>query len=104
MLDDIFTDKTPKIRRGLAQHPRFVLHVTPTSSTWIKLVERWFGELPTKLLRRGAHPTVRAVNADHPRLDRELEREPTTVRLDKPAAQILESIARYCQRINQTGH
>jgi transposase len=64
VLDNSSTHKTPKIRRWLAQHPRFVLHLTPTSSSWINLVERWFGELTTKLLRRGTHPTVRALNAD----------------------------------------
>lgn len=57
VLDNSSTHKTPKIKRWLAQHPRFVLHFTPTSSSWINLVERWFGELTTKLLRRGAHPT-----------------------------------------------
>ena len=64
VLDNSSTHKTPKIKRWLAKHPRFVLHFTPTSSSWINLVERWFGELTTKLLRRGAHPTVRALNAD----------------------------------------
>ena len=49
----------------LAAHPRFVLHFTPTSSSsWLNLVERWFAELTTKKLRRGAHRSVRALNAD----------------------------------------
>ncbi len=62
-LDNASSHKTPKVRRWLAAHPRFHLHFTPTSSSWINLVERWFGELTTKLLRRGAHRSVRALNA-----------------------------------------
>ena len=64
VLDNASSHKTPKIKRWLAQHPRFILHFTPTSSSWINLVERWFAELTTKLLRRGAHRSVRALNAD----------------------------------------
>src|SRR3954451_5766969 len=64
VLDNSSTHKTPKIKRWLAQHPRFVLHFTPTSSSWLNLVERWFAELTNKKLRRGAHRSVRALNAD----------------------------------------
>src|SRR5947209_19688332 len=64
VLDNSSTHKTPKIVRWLSQHPRFVLQFTATSSSWINLVERWFGELTTKLLRRGAHRSVRQLNAE----------------------------------------
>ena len=64
ILDNASSHKTPTVRRWLARHPRFVLHFTPTSSSWINLVERWFAELTTKLLRRGQHHSVRALNAD----------------------------------------
>jgi transposase len=104
MLDNSSTHQTPKIKRWLAQHPRFVLHFTPTSSSWINLVERWFGELTTKLLRRGAHPTVRALNTDIRAWINTWNENPRPYVWTKPAEQILESIARYCQRINQTGH
>jgi transposase len=104
VLDNSSTHKTPKIRRWLAQHPRFVLHFTPTSSSWINLVERWFGELTTKLLRRGTHPTVRALNTDIRAWIHTWNENPRPYIWTKPAEQILESIARYCQRINQTGH
>ena len=60
VLDNSSTHKTPAIQKWLLAHPRFVLHFTPTSSSWLNLVERWFGELTTKLLRRGAHRSVRA--------------------------------------------
>jgi transposase len=64
VLDNSSTHKTPAIQRWLAAHPRFVLHFTPTSSSWLNLVERWFAELTTKLPRRGAHRSVRQLNAD----------------------------------------
>jgi len=104
VLDNSSTHKTPKIKRWLARHPRFVLHFTPTSSSWINLVERWFAELTTKLLRRGAHPTVRALNADIRAWIKTWNEDPRPYVWTKPAEQILQSIARYCQRINQTGH
>ncbi len=62
--DNASSHKTPKVKRWLEQHPRFVLHFTPTSSSWINLVERWFSELTTKLLKRGQHRSVRALNND----------------------------------------
>src|SRR3954470_11700754 len=104
VLDNSSTHKTAKIKRWLARHPRFILHFTPTSSSWINLVERWFAELTTKLLRRGAHPTVRALNADIRAWIDHWNRNPRPYVWTKPAEQILQSIARYCQRINQTGH
>src|SRR4051812_29574093 len=64
VLDNSSTHKTPAIQRWLAAHPRFVLHFTPTSSSWLNLVERWFAELTTKKLRRGAHRSVRQLNTD----------------------------------------
>jgi hypothetical protein len=81
-----------------------VLHFTPTSSSCINLVERWFGELATKPLRRGAHPTVRALNTDIRTWIKSWNEDPRPHVCTKPADQILESIARHCQRINQTGH
>jgi transposase len=64
VLDNSSTHKTPAIKNWLTAHPRFVLHFTPTSSSWLNLVERWFGELTQKLLRRGAHRSVHALNKD----------------------------------------
>jgi transposase len=58
VLDNASTHKTPAVKRWLTSHPRFVLHFTPTSSSWLNLVERWFAELTTKKLRGGAHTSV----------------------------------------------
>jgi transposase len=49
------------VRRWLEGHPRFTLHFTPTSSSWLNLVERWFRELSEKRIRRGAFPSVAAL-------------------------------------------
>src|SRR4051794_15523087 len=64
VLDNSSTHKTPAIQKWLTAHPRFVLHFTPTSSSWLNLVERWFAELTTKKLRRGAPRSVRQLNTD----------------------------------------
>ena len=104
VLDNASSHKTPKIRNWLAAHPRFHLHFTPTSSSWINLVERWFGELTTKLLRRGAHRSVRAMNADIRQWIETWNENPRPYVWTKTAEQILDSIKRYCQRINQTRH
>jgi transposase len=104
VLDNSSTHKTPKIRRWLTQHPRFILHFTPTSSSWINLVERWFAELTTKKLKRSAHTSVAQLNQDIRAWIETWNENPRPYVWTKPAEQILESISRYCQRINQTAH
>jgi transposase len=104
VLDNSSTHKTPAIQRWLAAHPRFALHFTPTSSSWLNLVERWFSELTTKKLRRGAHRSVRALNADIRAWIENWNENPRPFVWTKTADEILESIARYCGRINESGH
>jgi transposase len=104
VLDNSSTHKTPAIQRWLAAHPRFVLHFTPTSSSWLNLVERWFAELTTKLLRRGAHRSVRDLNADIRAWIASWNDDPKPFVWTKTADQILDSIARYCERINESRH
>jgi transposase len=104
VLDNSSTHKTPAIQTWLAAHPRFVLHFTPTSSSWLNLVERWFAELTTKKLRRGAHRSVRDLNADIRAWIDTWNGDPNPFVWTKTADQILESIARYCNRINESRH
>ena len=104
VLDNASSHKTPAVRRWLAQHPRFILHFTPTSSSWINLVERWFAELTTKLLKRGQHRSVRALNADIRQWIDTWNENPRPFVWTKTTDQILESIARYCGRINNSRH
>ena len=104
ILDNSSTHKTPAIRKWLTAHPRFVLHFTPTSSSWLNLVERWFAELTNKKLRRGAHRSVRDLNADIRAWMTTWNDNPRPYVWTKTADQILESITRYCTRINESGH
>jgi transposase len=104
VLDNSSTHKTPGIQRWLVAHPRFVLHFTPTSSSWLNLVERWFSELTSKKLRRGAHRSVRELNADIRDWIETWNENPRPFVWTKTADQILESIARYCNRINESRH
>jgi transcriptional regulator with XRE-family HTH domain len=82
----------------------FVLHFTPTSSSWLNLVERWFAELTTKKLRRGSHRPVRDLNADIPAWIETWNDNPRPLVWTKTAHDILESIAHYCRRTNDSGH
>ena len=102
VLDNASTHKTPTVKRWLAAHPRFVPHFTPTSSSWLNLVERWFGELTTKKLQRGTHRSVRDLNTDIRAWIATRNDDPRPYVWTKTADQILESIARYCTRINDS--
>ena len=62
--DNLATHKTPAIRDWLTKYPRFTLHFTPTGSSWINQVERWFGFLTDQLLKRGVHKSVVALEND----------------------------------------
>src|SRR5215210_7983892 len=104
ILDNSSTHKTPAIQKWLTAHPRFVLHFTPTSSSWLNLVERWFAELTTKKLRRGAHRSVAQLNTDIRAWIETWNENPKRFVWTKTADEILDSIARYCTRINASGH
>jgi transposase len=104
VLDDASTHKTPAIKRWLAAHRRFVLHFTPTSSSWLNLVERWFAELTTKKLRRGTHTSVRQLNADIRAWITTCNDNPPPYVWTKTADQILASIGNYCTQINDSRH
>jgi transposase len=104
VLDNSRTHKTPSIQRWLARHPRFTLHFTPTYSSWLNLVERWFAELTTKWLKRSAHRSVRDLVASIRTWIANWNEEPKPYVWHKSADEILDSLASYCQRINDSGH
>ena len=104
ILDNYGTHKTAAIHRWLAKRPRFHLHFTPTGASWLNLVERWFAELTTKQLRRGAHRSTRALEtaiAEYIAISNEA---PTPFVWTKTADEILSNLARFCKRINDSGH
>lgn len=104
VLDNYGTHKTPLIHRWLLRHPRFHLHFTPTYSSWINQVERWFAMLTEKQLRRGTHRSTRALE-DAIRLYLAAHNEdPKPFVWVKTADQILANIARFCLRTSEAGH
>ena len=104
VVDNNSTHKTPTIKRWLERHPRFVLHFTPTYSSWLNLVERWFAELTNRWLRRGAHRSTKELVAAIRTWTRLWNEDPKPFVWHKTADDILESLAQYCQRISDSGH
>jgi len=102
--DNSSTHKTPAIHRWLVRHPRFHLHFTPTYSSWLNLVERWFAELTTKRLRRGTHRSVAELEQSIQSWIDTWNQDPRPFVWHKTADEILDTIATYCQRINDSGH
>jgi transposase len=102
--DNSSTHKTPAIQRWLLAHPRVHLHFTPTYSSWLNLVERWFAELTTKWLRRGTHRSVRELEQAIQAWIEAWNKNPRPFVWHKTADEILDTIATYCQRINDSGH
>ena len=102
--DNYGTHKTPEIKRWLLRHPRFHLHLTPTYSSWLNLVERWFAELTTRKLRRSAHRSVAELEADLRAWIDAWNQDPRPFVWTKTADEILDSLAGYLQRINNSGH
>jgi transposase len=100
ILDNYATHKTPDIQRWLLRHPRFHLHFTPTSGSWLNMVERWFGELTTKKIKRGAHMSVRALEKDIREWIATWNENPRPYVWVKTADQILAALARYCERVS----
>lgn len=102
--DNYGTHKTPEIKKWLLRHPRFELHFTPTSSSWLNVVERWFAELTNRKLRRSAHNSVNELEADIQAWIEAWNDDPKPFVWTKTADEILENLARYLQRINNSGH
>ena len=104
IVDNASTHKTPLIHRWLARHPRVHVHFTPTGSSWINLVERWFAGLTEKQLRRGVHRSTRELEAAIRRYIDITNARPRPFVWTKTADEILASVARFCHRISNTGH
>jgi len=104
VVDNLSTHKTPAIKAWLGRHPRFHVHFTPTGSSWINQVERWFSYLTTQLLQRGVYKNVQALEKDIRAWIKAWNEDPRPFVWKKTAEEILTSLAKYCQRISGAGH
>lgn len=104
ILDNYGTHKTATIQRWLLKRPRFQLHFTPTSASWLNLVERWFALLTEQQLRRGVFHSTRSLETTIRAYIDAHNEEPKPFIWTKTADEILASVARFCQRTLETGH
>jgi transposase len=98
--DNYATHNTPEIKAWLAKRPRFHIHFTPTGSSWVNQVERWFGLLTDKLIRRGAHTSVRNLEDDITAWIETWNQDPKPFTWTKTADEILNSLASYLAKIS----
>ncbi len=104
LCDNLSAHKAPVVHRWLLAHPRVVLHFTPTYSSWINQVERWFAELQRRCLERGVFCSLDDLTAaleDWIKLWNEGARP---FKWTKTADQIIDRICRYCSRISEPAH
>jgi len=102
--DNYGTHKHPIIKAWLAEHCRVTLHFTPTYSSWLNLVERFFGYVTADLLQRSDHRSVQALEADLRKWIDSWNEDPKVFVWTKTADQILASLGRLMQRISNPGH
>jgi transposase len=98
VIDNASSHKTAKIKRWFAKRPHWHMHFTPTSSSWVNQVERFFALLAERQIKRSAHRSVKALVADIMDFIAKRNADPTPLRWTKSADDILASIERYCQR------
>jgi len=103
VVDNYATHKHPKVKNWLKRHPRFHLHFTPTSSSWLNLVERWFAEITRKRIRRGSfksvHDLIQAIQ-DYIQINNQ---NPKPFVWTKRVDQILEKV-NHCKAGTVTAH
>jgi transposase len=102
IVDNYATHKHPAVRRWLKRHPRFHVHFTPTSGSWLNLVERWFGEITRRRIRRGVFRSVKDLKAAiYDYIERHNEEAKAFVWRAKPEA-ILAKVSRARAALNKT--
>jgi transposase len=102
VMDNYGTHKTPQVRAWFARHPRFHVHFTPTSASWLNQVERWFATLTQRQIRRGTHRSTRQLeDAIRQYLDI-YNADPKPFVWTKSADDILASIERFCLRTSNS--
>lgn len=104
VMDNYGTHKTPSVKNWFARHPRFQVHFTPTSASWINQVERWFATLTEKQIRRGTHRSTLQLEQAIRSYLTTYNADPKPFAWAKSADDILASIERFCLRISNSGH
>jgi transposase len=104
VMDNYGTHKTPAVRGWLARHPRFKVHFTPTSSSWLNLIERWFALLSERQIKRGTHRSTMELERAIRHYLNTHNSQPKPFVWTKSADEILASVARFCSRISNSGH
>ena len=103
ILDNYGTHGHPKVKAWLEKHPRFILHFTPTSSSWLNLVERWFGEITRKRIRRGVFRSVPELVAAIEEYIRYYNEDPKPFVWTKRAEDIIKKVT-HCTSVFETLH
>jgi len=104
VMDNYGTHKTDTIKRWLAARPRFHVHFTPTSASWLNQIERWFSTLTERCIRRGTHRSTRELEQAIRSYLNVSNAAPKPFSWSKSADEILASIERFCLRISQSAH
>jgi transposase len=104
ILDNYATHKTPRVKRWLQRHPEYRLHFTPTSSSWLNLVERFFSEITTRRIRRGSFASAMSLRRAIESYIEARNEDPKPFRWTKPADLIFRKVAEHCERTSGTGH
>lgn len=104
MLDNASTHKTLLIHRWLLRHPRVHLHFTPTSGSWLNLVECWFSLLTARQLKRGRFRSTRSLEMTIRNYIAENNTRPKPFVWTKTADEILAPVAAFAQRISNSRH
>lgn len=104
IMDNYGTHKTPAVQRWFARHPRFHVHFTPTSASWLNQVERWFAALTQKQIRRGTHRSTQQLETAIRAYLKIYNEDPKPFVWSKSADEILASIQRFCLRTSDSGH
>jgi putative transposase len=104
VVDNYSTHKHPKVKRWLATHPRFLVHYTPTYSSWLNQVEIWFNIITQRAIRRGTFKSVKVLIAKIEQFVSQYNQVSRPFVWTATADSILEKIRRLCQRISETGH
>jgi transposase len=104
VMDNYGTHKVSKVRAWFARHPRYHVHFTPTSGSWLNLVERLFAELTERCVRRGSHTAVQELEKAILNYLDQRNRDPKPFVWSADADMILGKVERLCKRISNSGH